>query len=172
MSENNRKLFRSPEAQEDLLSVWQFGADEWSPSQADEHLRNIEDMCDRLRVHSELGRKRNELIAGLYSIPVSPHIVFYQQSPKPSPSCAYCMRRSTYRNIFAISAAIRAGVLSQHSAVRSEAVSPEFDPPPADEFAVQSRAGHENVPGFRLIFLSPLLFATRDKRDKVILHNH
>jgi len=39
-------------------------------------------MCDRLRVHPELGRKRNELIAGLYSIPVSPHIVFYQQSPK------------------------------------------------------------------------------------------
>jgi toxin ParE1/3/4 len=82
MSENNRKILRSPEAQEDLLSIWQFGADEWSPEQADEHLRDIEDMCDRLRVHPELGRKRDALIVGLYSIPVSPHIIFYQQSPK------------------------------------------------------------------------------------------
>jgi toxin ParE1/3/4 len=80
MTETNRKILRSPEAQEDLLSIWQFGADEWSPDQADEHLRDIEDMCDRLRVHPELGRKRDELIVGLYSIRVSPHVIFYQQS--------------------------------------------------------------------------------------------
>src|ERR1017187_4920759 len=82
MSDNNRKIFRSPEAQEDLLSIWLFGADEWSPEQADEHLRDIEDMCDRLRVHPELGRKRDELIIGLYSIPINPHVIFYLQSSK------------------------------------------------------------------------------------------
>ena len=82
MSENSRKILRSPEAQEDLLSIWQFGADEWSPDRADEHLRDIEDMCDRLRVHPELGRKRDELIVGLYSIPITPHVLFYRQSPK------------------------------------------------------------------------------------------
>jgi toxin ParE1/3/4 len=82
MSDNNRQVFRSPEAQEDLLSIWLFGADEWSPEQADQHLHDIEDMCDRLRVHPELGRKRDELIVGLYSIPISPHVIFYQQSPK------------------------------------------------------------------------------------------
>jgi toxin ParE1/3/4 len=79
---NSRQVFRSPEAQEDLLSIWQFGADKWSPDQADEHLRDIEVMCDRLRVHPELGRKRDELIVGLYSIPISPHVIFYRQSPK------------------------------------------------------------------------------------------
>jgi toxin ParE1/3/4 len=82
MSDNNRKILRSSEAQEDLLSIWLFGADEWSPEQADEHLRDIEDMCDRLRVDPELGRKRDELIVGLYSIPINPHVIFYQQSPK------------------------------------------------------------------------------------------
>jgi toxin ParE1/3/4 len=82
MSEINRKVFRSPEAQEDLLYIWQFGADEWSPDQANEHLRDIEDMCDRLRVHPELGRNRDELIVGLYSIPIHPHVVFYRQSPE------------------------------------------------------------------------------------------
>ena len=82
MSDTNRKIFRSPEAQEDLLSIWLFGADEWSPEQADEHLRDIEDMCDRLRVHPELGRKRDELIVGLYSIPINPHVIFYLQSSK------------------------------------------------------------------------------------------
>src|SRR5674476_1600083 len=80
MSDNNRKIFPSPEAQEDLLSIWLFGADEWSSEQADEYLRDIEDMCDRLRVHPELGRKRDELIIGLYSIPINPHVIFYLQS--------------------------------------------------------------------------------------------
>ena len=74
----NRKILRSLDAQEDLLSIWLFGADEWSPEQADNYLRDIEDMCDRLRVDPELGRKRDELIAGLYSIPMSSHIIFYQ----------------------------------------------------------------------------------------------
>jgi toxin ParE1/3/4 len=78
MSETNRGVFRSPEAQEDLLDIWRFGANEWSPEQADRHLRDIDDMCDRLRDDPKLGHKRDDLISGLRSMYVRPHLVFYR----------------------------------------------------------------------------------------------
>ena len=81
MSETNRKVFRSPEAQEDLLDIWHFGANEWSPEQADRHLREIDDMCDRLCHDPKLGHKRDDLIPGLYSIYIRPHLIFYEISP-------------------------------------------------------------------------------------------
>jgi toxin ParE1/3/4 len=80
MSETNRKVFRSPEAQEDLLSIWHFGANEWSSEQADRHLRDIENMCDRLREDPKLGHKRDDLIPGLRSTYIRPHLIFYQIS--------------------------------------------------------------------------------------------
>jgi plasmid stabilization system protein ParE len=45
MNETNRKVFRSPDAQEDLLSIWHFGAEKWSPEQADRHMRDIQWAC-------------------------------------------------------------------------------------------------------------------------------
>ena len=75
-------MLLSPEAENDVLSIWHFGAVEWSPEQADRHLRNIDDMFERLRDDPKLGHKRDELIAGLYSIPVNPHLIFYKQTPQ------------------------------------------------------------------------------------------
>jgi toxin ParE1/3/4 len=80
MTESNRQVFRSPEAEEDLISIWQFGANEWSPEQADKHLHDIEDICDRLRDDPKLGHKRDDLIPGMRSMYVSPHLIFYQIS--------------------------------------------------------------------------------------------
>jgi toxin ParE1/3/4 len=80
MSETNRGIYRSPEAQEDLLDIWRFGANEWSPEQADRHLRDIDDMCDRLYDDPKLGHIRDDLIPGLRSMYVQPHLVFYRIS--------------------------------------------------------------------------------------------
>ena len=80
MSGNNPQILRSPEAQEDLLSIWHFGAQEWSPEQADQHLRDIDHMLDRLGEDPKLGQKRDGLIPGLRSILVRPHLIFYQLS--------------------------------------------------------------------------------------------
>jgi len=77
MSATNRGVYRSPEAQEDLLDIWHFGANQWSPEQADRHLREIDDMCDQLRDDPKLGHKRDDLIPGLRSMYVRPHLVFY-----------------------------------------------------------------------------------------------
>jgi plasmid stabilization system protein ParE len=57
----------SPEAADDLLSIWHFGAREWSPEQADRHLRDLDDTFERLRDDPKLGHKRDDLIPSLRS---------------------------------------------------------------------------------------------------------
>jgi toxin ParE1/3/4 len=69
-----------PEAENDLLSIWNFGAVEWSSEQADGHLRDIDDMFERLRDDPKLGHNRDELIADLRSILVRPHLIFYSHT--------------------------------------------------------------------------------------------
>ena len=71
MSGHNRLVLLSPEAQKDLLSIWHFGALEWSPEQADRHVREIDDMFERLRDDPKLGHKRDELIPNMRSILVA-----------------------------------------------------------------------------------------------------
>ena len=39
-------------------------------------------MFERLRDDPKLGHKRDALIAGLRSIPVKPHLIFYTQTPQ------------------------------------------------------------------------------------------
>jgi toxin ParE1/3/4 len=81
MAENSRPLVWSPEAEQDLLLIWSYGADEWSPDTADDHQRALWHACQRLLDNPELGRSRDELIDGLRSILVDPHAVFYRISP-------------------------------------------------------------------------------------------
>jgi toxin ParE1/3/4 len=78
MAEPNRPLRWSAEAEEDLLSIWRYAADEWSPAIADEHLQHIGRICELLSTHSEIGRARDELHHGAHSIPAKPHVVFYR----------------------------------------------------------------------------------------------
>jgi toxin ParE1/3/4 len=81
MRGNDHLVLLSPEAEKDLLSIWHFGAGEWSAAQADRHLRDLDDMFERLREEPKLGHKRDELIEKLRSIPVMPHVIFYTQTP-------------------------------------------------------------------------------------------
>jgi toxin ParE1/3/4 len=74
------QLIWSPQAEQDLLDIWQFGAVEWSPAVADKHHRILWRACQRLTENSQLGRSRQELMNGLHSIVVTPHVVFYRSS--------------------------------------------------------------------------------------------
>jgi toxin ParE1/3/4 len=71
-------LVWSPEAEEDLLSIWKWGVAEWSEDVADRHLFEIEHACGRLINDPMFGKARDELIAGVRSLPVRPHIIFYR----------------------------------------------------------------------------------------------
>jgi toxin ParE1/3/4 len=80
MGVHKDRLTWSADAEDDMLSIWRYGADEWSPAAADDHLREINSSCERLLTTSELGKARDELLAGVRSILVRPHVVFYRVS--------------------------------------------------------------------------------------------
>jgi toxin ParE1/3/4 len=71
-------VVRSPEADEDLIEIWAYLAHEASDRVADNQLRDIEKACSTLKNWPYSGRKRDELLPGLRSIPVHPYIVFYR----------------------------------------------------------------------------------------------
>lgn len=80
MGDHKERLVWSADAEDDLLSIWRFSADEWSLTTADNHLRRINSACERLLHNSKLGKSRDELLAGLRSIFADPHVVFYRLS--------------------------------------------------------------------------------------------
>ena len=82
MGAGDYRLVWSPEADEDLILIWRWGAQEWSEEIADRYLFDIERACERLTDDPMLGRARDELIVGIRSLSVRPHIVFYRTAQR------------------------------------------------------------------------------------------
>jgi toxin ParE1/3/4 len=80
MGEGRRRLIWSADADNDLAPNWQSGAELWSDEIAEKHLFEIEYACERLLHDPLLGKERGELLAGLRSIPMRPHVIFYLKS--------------------------------------------------------------------------------------------
>ena|ERR1700730_17629867 len=80
MAGDRPRLIWSENANKDLMSIWQYGVEEWSEEIAEKHLFEIEHMCGRLIETPMLGKSRDEIIAGMKSIAVRPHVVFYDLS--------------------------------------------------------------------------------------------
>lgn len=71
------KVRRSASAENDLLEAWLYIAED-SVDSADRLLDQIETEMGRLLMQPEMGRRREELAAGLRSWPTStPYILFY-----------------------------------------------------------------------------------------------
>src|ERR1700693_4832937 len=68
----------SPEAEHDLLAVWNYLAREASPDVADEQLRSLDRACEALAQWPHSGRARDELFRGVRSIAVEAYVVFYR----------------------------------------------------------------------------------------------
>lgn len=72
-----RRVRHSASAENDLLEAWLYIAEE-SVTAADRLLDQIETETRTLLMQPEMGRRRDELAAGLRSWPTStPYIVFY-----------------------------------------------------------------------------------------------
>jgi toxin ParE1/3/4 len=67
---------RSPRAEIDIASIWQFIADD-SVTAADALLDRIEDAFDMLAQAPLAGRARNDLASKLRSFPIGSYIIFY-----------------------------------------------------------------------------------------------
>ena len=76
-----RRLVWSAEAEADLDRIWDYLASEATLDAADRRLREIGQSARRLRQSPFLGKPRDELAAGLRSLSVPRHVIFYRVAP-------------------------------------------------------------------------------------------
>ena len=70
----------SPESENDLLSIWRWGASRFSPALADKHVRDIHRAAMRLAKSPLMGRDRDDLKPGIREVVVYPTVLFYRVS--------------------------------------------------------------------------------------------
>lgn len=70
------EVVRLPSAEEDLLQIWRYVADD-SEAAADRLLDRFADVARKLSLHPEAGRSRLELADGLRSFVVGNYVLFY-----------------------------------------------------------------------------------------------
>ena len=61
MTTDSFRVVWSPESEDDLLSIWRWGAARFSPAIADGHLRDIHRAAMRLAASPLMGRERDDL---------------------------------------------------------------------------------------------------------------
>jgi toxin ParE1/3/4 len=71
-------IIKRPLAELDLLDIWEFIAEN-SPDRADEFLDRLEGKLQTLALHPGMGKRREELLAGLRSFPMGNYVVFYRE---------------------------------------------------------------------------------------------
>ena len=67
----------SPEAEIDLLDIFDFTVEEWGDAQAEKYLYELYTVFDRLVVRPMIGRARPEHGEDLRSFPSGAHVIFY-----------------------------------------------------------------------------------------------
>ena len=78
MNEDRLPIILSPEADRDLLEIWERLSQAISAAIADKQLREIERLCLAISDWPEYGRSREDVRKGLRSVPVGRYVVFYR----------------------------------------------------------------------------------------------
>ena len=73
-----RRVLWSPEAEEDLVAIWRYVAQEASPDIADKQLILIDQATTTLREWPLAGRARDDVLPGMRSLVARPYVVFYR----------------------------------------------------------------------------------------------
>ena len=68
----------APNAELDLVDIWEFGVERWGVDQADAYLLSIEQGLDRLAGSPLIGRARDEIRPGFRSFRHRSHTIFYR----------------------------------------------------------------------------------------------
>ncbi|NCP64118.1 MAG: type II toxin-antitoxin system RelE/ParE family toxin [Paraglaciecola sp.] len=71
-------LLLSPAAKVDLKDIYQFGLRQWGQTQSDSYLETLKEKFWSLTENPLLGTERPELLAGIRSLPIESHILFYR----------------------------------------------------------------------------------------------
>ena len=73
-------VVQSSQAEQDLIDIWVYTAEEWSIAQADTYLEDLVASIERLQEHPMIGTSRDDLRMGYRVLTVSQHLVFYKVS--------------------------------------------------------------------------------------------
>ena len=73
------ELIISPEAEQDLLGIWLFIAED-SPVNADSFVDKIQTMVQRLAEFKDMGTARPELAEALFCFPVAHYVLYYRKT--------------------------------------------------------------------------------------------
>lgn len=76
MPEDRWSVIWSPEARADLEEIWAYYAEVAGLQTADDIARKIGNTCRLLETYPLGGRARSELLPGLRSLAVRPHVIF------------------------------------------------------------------------------------------------
>jgi toxin ParE1/3/4 len=68
----------SEEAENDIEQIFDFGEYKFGRSQAIDYLIGLQDHFEALANNPDIGKQRNEIKKGLYSLPYVSHIIFYR----------------------------------------------------------------------------------------------
>ena len=71
------QLIISEQARDDIIDIWQYIALD-SIERADDFVDFVYGQCNEIVAFPEIGRKRDELIPGIRSLPVKRYVIFYR----------------------------------------------------------------------------------------------
>ena len=74
------QILRTPLANDDMLSIWEYIAAD-NEATADNFLRQIDQVFQRLVESPGIGRSQDQFTSGLRSFPIGRYVIFYQTIP-------------------------------------------------------------------------------------------
>lgn len=72
------QLIIAPAAQADLKDIYQYGLRQWGQAQSEAYLEILKVKLWSLTEQPLMGTERPELLAGMRSLPIESHILFYR----------------------------------------------------------------------------------------------
>ena len=75
------KVHKSAKAEEDLTDIWVYSLQEWGIKQADKYIDQLNAGFARLETNPKLGRSRDDLRSGYFSLTLNEHIAYYVITP-------------------------------------------------------------------------------------------
>jgi toxin ParE1/3/4 len=101
MAQGGKRVVWSPRARQDLHDIWRYFARVASPDIADNLLREIAGVKQRLGERPLVGRTREEVAPGLRSILIHPYSVFYRVTDSSVEIARVLHERRNFASVFA-----------------------------------------------------------------------
>lgn len=73
-------LRKQHQAEQDLIEIWLYTADQWGDIQADKYLDHLNGVLQKLVTNPHLGKDCGHIRTGYRKLTVSPHAIYYYLS--------------------------------------------------------------------------------------------